>query len=262
MYEWWVFVHVVGVFGFLSAHGVSMGVLVRLRSERDPVRVDELLQLSSRSTTLLYVFIVMLLAGGIVAGFMGEWWGYGWIWGGVVTLVLVVVVMYVIASPYYSRVRKITQALVGGSEAVSREEYDRVLRSGKPITVMVVGVVGLLVILYFMMFKPSLGLSPEPEGPAPSTADVSIAADALAFSTDTLSAPAGEGFTIAFENEEAVPHNVAIYRDRTATDPLFTGETITGPRTVTYQVPELEAGGYFFRCDVHPTQMTGTLEAG
>ncbi len=152
--------------------------------------------------------------------------------------------------------------MVGGSQAVSPEEYDQVLRSGKPVAVMVVGVLGLLVILYFMMFKPSLGLSPAPEGQALSSADVSISADGLAFSTDALSVPADEDLTMAFENAEAVPHNVAIYRDESAMDPAFTGEVITGPRTVAYEVPALEAGEYFFRCDVHPTQMTGTLEAG
>jgi plastocyanin len=262
MYEWWVFVHVLGVFGFLASHGVSMGVLVKLRSERDPVRVDELLQLSSRTTALFYGFLLMLLVGGIVAGFMGDWWGHGWIWGGIGTLLIVIIVMYAIASPYYKRVRTITQALVGGSEAVSSEDYEQVLRSGKPVTVMVVGVIGLVVILYFMMFKPSLGLSPEPEGPAPASADVSISADGLAFDTDSLSVPADRGFSMAFENREAVPHNVAIYGDESASDPLFTGDTITGPRTVTYQVEALQPGEYFFRCDVHPTQMTGTVEAG
>ncbi len=102
MYEWWVFVHVVGVFGFLASHGVSMGVLVRLRAERDPVRVDELLQLSGRTTAAFYVFLVMLIGAGIVAGFLGDWWGQGWIWGGIGTLILVIVVMYAIASPYSS----------------------------------------------------------------------------------------------------------------------------------------------------------------
>jgi plastocyanin len=255
MYEWWVFAHVVGVFGFLASHGVSMGVLVKLRSERDPVRVDELLQLSSRATAPLYVSLILLIGAGIVAGFLGGWWGHGWIWGGIVTLVLVIVVMYAIASPYYKRVRTITQALVGGSQAVGPEEFDRVLRSGKPMVVMAVGVLGLLVILFFMMFKP---WSPEPGGGA---ADASIAARNVSFTEDTLTLPAGERSTIAFDNEEALPHNVAIYRNESATDPVFTGEVVTGPRTVVYEIPALRSGEYFFRCDLHPTQMTGTLEA-
>jgi len=40
---------------------------------------------------------------------------------------------------------------------------------------------------------------------------------------------------------------------------LFTGALVTGPKTVTYQVPALSAGTYYFRCDVHPTQMFGTF---
>ena len=50
----------------------------------------------------------------------------------------------------------------------------------------------------------------------------------------------------------------AVHTDDTATTALFTGELITGPDTITYKIPALEAGTYFFRCDV-PTTMIGTL---
>jgi hypothetical protein len=40
---------------------------------------------------------------------------------------------------------------------------------------------------------------------------------------------------------------------------LFVGEVFSGPDVVTYEVPALDAGTYFFRCDVHPTTMTGTF---
>jgi plastocyanin len=262
MYEWWVLLHVLGAFGLLASHGVSMTVLFRLRSERDPVRVDELLQLSSRSLTPFYISLVALLTGGIVAGFIGDWWGAAWLWAAIITLAVVIAVMYSIATPYYGRVRKITQALLGGSQAVSSEEYDQVLRSGRPVTLAVVGGIGLVAIIYLMVMKPSLGFGTGEGGEQASAADVSIAADNLEFSTDTLAVPADVGFTLALENREAVPHNVAIYTDESASEALFTGETITGPRTITYDVPAIQAGDYFFRCDVHPTQMTGTVEAG
>ncbi len=80
------------------------------------------------------------------------------------------------------------------------------------------------------------------------------------FDTDCLAAPAGEPFTIEFENADPdVPHNVAIYTDESAAQDLFVGETFPGVETVTYEVPALEPGIYFFRCDVHPTTMTGTF---
>jgi plastocyanin len=59
--------------------------------------------------------------------------------------------------------------------------------------------------------------------------------------------------------DPGVPHNLSIYTDETATQALFTGDLSTGPDTITYRVGALEAGTYFFRCDVHPTTMTGTF---
>jgi len=86
-----------------------------------------------------------------------------------------------------------------------------------------------------------------------------IAAKDIRFDKDTLEAPAGEPFAIKFNNQDVgVPHNVAIYTDDSAAEALFVGEIFSGPETETYQVPSLETGSYFFRCDVHPT-MIGAL---
>lgn len=80
------------------------------------------------------------------------------------------------------------------------------------------------------------------------------------FDTDCLAAPAGKPFTIVFDNQDpSIPHNLSIYTDDGATESLYTGEIVTGPDVVTYRVDALEAGTYFFRCDVHPTTMTGTF---
>ena len=59
-----------------------------------------------------------------------------------------------------------------------------------------------------------------------------------------------------------VPHDVAIYTNSSATTTLFKGTVVTGPTTTTYHVPALKAGTYYFRCDIHPTQMTGTFVVG
>jgi plastocyanin len=95
---------------------------------------------------------------------------------------------------------------------------------------------------------------------APKSADLMLTAQGAMFDTDCLAAPAGQPITISFDNKDpSVPHNVSIYTDESAKKALFTGDLVTGPKKVTYDVGTLPAGTYFFRCDVHPTTMTGTL---
>jgi plastocyanin len=88
-----------------------------------------------------------------------------------------------------------------------------------------------------------------------------IAARDLSFSTDSLSGPAGRPFQIAFENQEGAAHNVAIYKDSTAAEKVFGSDPFGGPASVAYDVPALERGTYFFRCDLHP-DMKGELTIG
>ena len=255
MYRWWVFVHIVGVFGFLATHGVSMVVTFRLRRERDPGRVVELITFSSSSIGPFWTFLGLLLLGGVVAGFLGDWWGYIWIWGAIVVLVVVTIAMYLLARPYYRRVGLVARAMAAGSSAVTPEQFDRLLRSPRPLAVAGVGLGGILVILWFMMFKPfSPAAAPAPPGA------ITIGADALSFDTDTLEVPAGEPFELVFDNREGT-HNVAIYTDESAGESIFVGIDTTGPDQVTYEVPAIPAGEAFFRCDIHPTQMTGTVVA-
>jgi hypothetical protein len=153
-YQWWVFLHIAGVFVFLVAHGVSMGVSLRLRHERDPKRIMALLDVSSSSISGLYVGLVLLLAGGVVAGFVGDWWGQGWIWVALGTLVAVMIIMYAMATNYYKRLRLIVGAMADGSEAVSDERLAELLSGPRPVALAVMGSAGLLFILYLMLFKP------------------------------------------------------------------------------------------------------------
>jgi plastocyanin len=113
--------------------------------------------------------------------------------------------------------------------------------------------------------------------PSPALADTSgcgedgqtlldIVAEGIAFDPNCLVAPAGEPFTINFDNRDPAAsvgqHNIAIGEDSetVAENPIFKGELVSGPDTVEYNVPALDEGDYFFRCDIHP-DMTGTLAA-
>lgn len=154
MYSWWVFLHIAGVFAFLTAHGVSVGVAFKLRRERDPQRILALNELSSSSISLFYAGLGFLLFGGIVAGFMGRWWGQAWIWVSLGTLIATSIAMYVIAHPYYRRVAFVARAMAGGSTAVSEEQLDEILLSHVPFTLAGIGFGAILFILFLMIFKP------------------------------------------------------------------------------------------------------------
>jgi hypothetical protein len=153
-YQWWVYLHIIGVFGFLLAHGVSVAVAFRVRKERDPARILSLLELSASATSGMYGSLLLLLGGGIVAGFLGEWWGDGWIWTALAALLVTMGVMYAVATNYYKRLRTIAGAMAEGSQAVSETQLADVLSGPRPWILAIVGFGSLLFILYLMMFKP------------------------------------------------------------------------------------------------------------
>ena len=87
---------------------------------------------------------------------------------------------------------------------------------------------------------------------------VAISADKLKFDVGTITAKAGEAFTITFTNKEGQPHNVAVYRSKGGEN-IVRGEIITGPdKSNEISVPALAAGTYYFQCDVHP-EMSGSV---
>jgi plastocyanin len=102
----------------------------------------------------------------------------------------------------------------------------------------------------------------EPSGatvpPADPDAPAVVARD-MRFAPSEVVVPAGKAFQLAFDNQDGAPHNVAVYADASAGQNLFRGDIVTSSG-VTYQVPALAAGTYFFRCDVHP-DMTGSIVA-
>jgi Predicted integral membrane protein (DUF2269) len=147
VYDFWVFVHMAGVLGFLAGHGVSAAVGLRLRSERDRSRIRALLDLSAGARAFTYGSLLVLLAGGVVAGFRGHWWGQGWIWAAVGLLVALTVATIPIAVPYYRRVR----ASVDGA---TDRELDELLSAPHAVILAVLGTVVILAILWLMVFKP------------------------------------------------------------------------------------------------------------
>jgi plastocyanin len=93
------------------------------------------------------------------------------------------------------------------------------------------------------------------------TVAVALTAQNIAFDKSTITVPAGSNVVMTFNNQDTgVPHNFALYTDSTAKTRIFAGGFVTGPATVTYTfTAPAQPGTYFFRCDVHPTVMTGSF---
>ena len=86
---------------------------------------------------------------------------------------------------------------------------------------------------------------------------VEITAEGLAFDATTIEAAAGEDFTITLVNNDSAPHNISIYTEEGG-EALVTGGTAEAGQTVTIDVSALDAGEYYFQCDIHP-DMNGSV---
>jgi len=86
-----------------------------------------------------------------------------------------------------------------------------------------------------------------------------VVAKDIKFAPATVEVKAGQAFTLHLDNQEAAPHNIAIFTDSSASTPVSTGDVVSSGKAEQV-VPALTAGTYFFRCDVH-REMTGTIVA-
>ena len=163
MYQWLVFAHILGIFGFLLAHGTAAAVAFALRRQREVERVRVLLDLSRGVTMVASVSLLALLAAGITAGFMGNWWGQGWIWASLGLFILIGVTMTSLGSRPLNRLRQLVHAgNASRSETISHSSLDTsaekqlavLLAATHPWLLTVIGGGGLVLILWLMMFKP------------------------------------------------------------------------------------------------------------
>jgi Na+/melibiose symporter-like transporter len=160
LYPWWVYLHVLGAFVFAFAHGTTMVAAIHIRSTRDLGEVRTLLNLSQVAIGVMYGGLALLLIGGIAAGIVGNHFGSGWIWAAIVLLVLTIVAMYLLATPFYRRLRVAVGAnlpdprMAEGTPPTSPAELEAILGSNRPMVLAAVGLIGFVVILWLMLFKP------------------------------------------------------------------------------------------------------------
>jgi plastocyanin len=118
---------------------------------------------------------------------------------------------------------------------------------------------------FFCEFHPTtmtgtLDVAGPPPAPGQPTGPVVTASDPNAFDPNTLELSAGQPTTIAFDNEDPTnTHNLDVFTDKDYTQSIGRTPDVLPGGSGQVALPALDPGTYYFRCDFHPTAMTGTI---
>jgi hypothetical protein len=161
---WLVFLHLVGLLGFVMAHGVSVGVLFALRRPGSIERTRSLLDLSTSSFTAVYISVLVIVVAGIAAGIVGGKFTFGpwWLW---ISLALFVGIAFFMSYVRWVQMTEVRHAAgmqtqddvkkgIAAPEPRDPAAIAAAVERVRPWLVLVVGFGGLIVILALMMFKP------------------------------------------------------------------------------------------------------------
>lgn len=155
-FNWILYAHIASTFVFLAAHGVSMVVLYRIRGERDRDRILTLIALSGATTLPMYVALGAIVLTGVAAALHLEAFGHWWVWVAIGVLVATIGLMTAVAKPYFAKIKLACQVRPSGVPRTSDEELGEILGGPTAHVITAIGTVGLLVILYLMVFTPGI----------------------------------------------------------------------------------------------------------
>ena len=139
------FLHVLGAFGFVAAHGATATVTFKIRNERDPLRIRTMLDLSASTRTLMYASFLLLVVTGVWAGSLANWWRAGWIWTSIVLLTILFLAAFPLAVPYFRAIRR---------ELEKPTPDLSLLASPRGLLLAWIETIGIVIIIYLMMTKP------------------------------------------------------------------------------------------------------------
>jgi len=157
MYAWVVYLHVTVVFIFLIQHGAEIISTFELREQKEPDGIFATYSFmpdnNSRNLRITYSLIIIT---GVVAGFMVPWWRQGWMWTALGLMIVMWIVMNRVGGSYLNAVDAITDHAVKNKDdktAINKFRSDLKARR-EPEIMTVISVIGGLIILWLMMFKP------------------------------------------------------------------------------------------------------------
>ena len=157
MYNWIVFLHVTVIFIFLIQHAAEIIVTFKLREQKEPEGIfatySFLPDNNSRNLRLTYSLIIVT---GAVAGFMSTWWKQGWMWSALGVMIVIWIIMNRVGGNYLNAVDAITDyAVKNKDDKIAIDKFRSDLKARREPEIMTItSVIGGLIILWLMMFKP------------------------------------------------------------------------------------------------------------
>ena len=158
---WLVFLHVLSAFTFFLAHGTSVAMAFKIRSETNFDRIRAMLDLSASTVMIMfYSFLAMGLTG-LILPFIMKLWNRGWIWASIVLMIVVFFRMVLMTETRYKPLRKLIGLpyMQGAKEfpaepPSSQSEVEAQLKKMPVGELVVVGYAIPMFVLWLMVFKP------------------------------------------------------------------------------------------------------------
>jgi uncharacterized membrane protein len=141
--------------GFLTTHGVSVYAMYQVRGyASDREMIVETTELSRKTIMPMYVSSALMLVGGIGGGVSQSMFGQSWLLISIAVLLVTAAGMSMTATPYMKKLRLGCTRWADGTYTLSDEDLKGLLASKIPALVSAMGSVGLVAILWLMIYKP------------------------------------------------------------------------------------------------------------
>lgn len=158
---WLVFLHTLSAFTFFLAHGASIAMAFKLRTETDFARIRALLDLSASSIGVMFFSFLAMGLTGLIMPFILHIWNKGWIWLSIVLMIGVFFQMVFMNEKRFKPLRRLVGLpyMIRGShfpaeEPASQAAVEAHIKTLHVTDLVIVGYGIPMIVLWLMVFKP------------------------------------------------------------------------------------------------------------
>lgn len=158
---WLVFLHTLSALTMFLAHGASIAMALKLRTEADLERIRALLDLSMSSVGVMFISFLAMGLTGLIMPFILNIWNKGWVWASIILMVGVFMHMVFMNDKRFKHLRRMVGLpyMIGGKHfpaepAASQSEVEAYIKNMKVTDLVIVGYGIPVIVLWLMVFKP------------------------------------------------------------------------------------------------------------